>query len=123
VAQSRIWEIRFDPERDLVVSQFRLYDPWIGANGRERDRMVFALSNVVVAVEIRAGGVMQNECVQALRKGREVCVYMPSDSTVDGNNALLHAGCTPVTPESANSFLATLDVARESEPVPAEEDQ
>ncbi|NIR00338.1 MAG: hypothetical protein GTN78_09080, partial [Gemmatimonadales bacterium] len=53
VAQARIWDMRFDPERDLVISRFRLYDPWIGANGRERDRMVFGLADIVVAVEVR----------------------------------------------------------------------
>ncbi|MBP6963648.1 MAG: DNA-processing protein DprA [Armatimonadetes bacterium] len=111
VAQARIWNLRFDPERDLVVSPFRLYDRWIGANGRERDRMVFALADVVVAVEIRAGGVMEAECLRALRLGREVYVCESSDGPLPGGNAsLLSRGCAPIPVGWEHSMLATLDL-------------
>ncbi|HEY3298598.1 MAG TPA: DNA-processing protein DprA [Armatimonadota bacterium] len=111
---ARIWNLRFDPSRDLVVSAFRLYDRWIGANGRERDRMVFGLSDVVVAVEVRAGGVMEKECLTAKDKGREVYVYAPEDnSAAQGNLNLLEKGCPPIPSPSANSLLATLDLLQE----------
>ena len=111
VAQARIWDIRFDAEKDLVLSRFRLYDRWIGANGRERDRMVFGLADVVVAAEVRTGGVMEAECLRAHRKGREVYVYKPDDSSLpDGNEALLEKGCAPIPAEWARSLLTTLDL-------------
>lgn len=111
IAQARIWNLQFDPERDLVVSPFRLYDPWVGANGRRRDRMVFGLADVVVAVEIRAGGVMESECLRAYRQGREVYVHKPDSGDMPGGNAtLLDKGCEPIPARWANSLLATLDV-------------
>lgn len=111
--QARIWNLRFDPKRDLVLSQFRLYDTWIGANGRERDRMVFSLSDVVVAVEVRANGVMEKECIRAYDKGREVYVYAPDGNTVGGNQSLLSKGCSAIPAPSARSLLTTLDLLRE----------
>lgn len=111
IAQSRIWDLHFDPEKDLVVSPFRLYDRWIGANGRERDRMVFSLADVIVAVDIRSGGVMEKECSHAHEKGREVYVYNPGEGNIPlGNQHLLDIGCHPIIPSSASSFLATLDL-------------
>ncbi len=112
MAQARIWDLRFDPGRDLVVSRFRLYDPWIGANGRERDRMVFALADVVVAVDIRPGGVMENECLRAHKLGREVFVYTADDGAVAaGNQTLIEQGCSLVPAVWARSLLTTLDLS------------
>ncbi|MDI6827300.1 MAG: DNA-processing protein DprA [Armatimonadota bacterium] len=112
VAQARIWNLRFDPERDVVLSKFRIYDPWIGSNGKERDRMVFSLANVVVAIEIRLGGVMEAECLRALKHGREVYVYKPNcDKLTGGNQTLLENGCAVLDLECARSLFRTLDLA------------
>ena len=113
VAQARIWNMRFDPERDLVLSAFRLYDPWIGANGRERDRMVFGLADIVVAVDVRPGGVMESECLRAHKKGREVYVYQQEGNLPAGNKNLVEKGCHPLKPEWAKSLLTTLDLPSE----------
>lgn len=114
VAQARIWNLRFDSERDLVISPFRLYDRWIGANGRERDRMVFALADVVIAVEVRPGGVMESECLRALKLGREVYVHKPSDGPLPGGNeSLLGKGCAPIPQGWERSMLTTLDLPSE----------
>ena len=110
VAQARIWNMRFDPERDLVLSAFRLYDPWIGANGRERDRMVFGLADIVVAVDVRPGGVMESECLRAHKLGREVYVYQQEGDAPAGNKNLVEKGCHPLKPEWAKSLLTTLDL-------------
>jgi DNA processing protein len=111
VAQARIWDMRFDPSRDLVLSQFRLYDPWIGANGRERDRMIFDLADVLVAVDVRAGGVMEGECTRAHERGREVYVYTSERTpTPAGNANLLEKGCPPIPSRWARSLLTTLDL-------------
>jgi len=113
VAQARIWDLRFDPKRDLVVSRYRLYDRWIGANARERDHMVFGLADVVVAVEVRSGGVMEAECVHARKQGREVYVYAPSEGAPSGNQSLLDGGCPPIPSPTARSLLTTLDLLHE----------
>jgi predicted Rossmann fold nucleotide-binding protein DprA/Smf involved in DNA uptake len=114
VAQARIWNLRFDSERDLVISPFRLYDRWIGANGRERDRMVFALADVVIAVEVRPGGVMESECLRAVKLGREVYVHKPSDGPLPGGNeSLLGKGCAPIPQGWERSMLTTLDLPSE----------
>jgi predicted Rossmann fold nucleotide-binding protein DprA/Smf involved in DNA uptake len=111
VAQARIWNLRFDPKCDLVLSRFRLYDKWIGANGKERDRMVFGLADVVVAVEVSSGGVMEAECLRAYKKGREVYVYKPDDGSISaGNQVLLERGCTPIPSSGVKSILSTLDL-------------
>jgi len=111
VAQARIWGLRFDPDRDLVLSKFRVYDPWIGANGRERDRMVFALADIVVAVEVRTGGIMEAECLRALKYGREVYVYGPEDDHMpSGNRKLLESGGNRISRDWAPSLVATLDL-------------
>lgn len=111
IKQARIWDVRFDPERDLVLSRFRLYDHWIGANGRERDRMVFGLADVVVAVEVRSGGVMESECLRAHKHGREVYVHKPEDAPLaEGNCVLLDKGCQPIPSGWSRSLLTTLDI-------------
>jgi predicted Rossmann fold nucleotide-binding protein DprA/Smf involved in DNA uptake len=110
IAQARIWNLNFDPTRDLVVSSFRLHDHWIGANGRARDKLVFGFADIVVAVEIRSGGVMEQECLHARRIGREVYVYEPADAEIPmGNKKLLEKGYEPVPSEWAHSLLSTLD--------------
>ncbi len=111
IKAARIWDVRWDPEKDLVLSRFRLFDHWIGANSRERDRMVFGLADVVVAVEVRPGGVMESECLRAHRHGREVLVYKPEDAPLPGGNSvLLDKGIAPIPSNWARSLLTTLDV-------------
>ncbi|MHB1001409.1 MAG: DNA-processing protein DprA [Armatimonadota bacterium] len=110
IAQARIWNIRFDPQKDLVLSKFRLYDPWIGSNGKERDRMVFALADTVVAIEVRSGGVMEAECIRASKYGREVYVYKPEINMLDGNESLISKGCQPLPSSWTRSYLSTIDI-------------
>lgn len=115
VAQARIWNLRFDPSKDFVLSQFRLYDNWIGSNARERDRMVFALADIVVGVEIRSGGVMESECMRAEKKGREVYVYKPDESIPSGNEYLIGNGLQPIPASWTQSMLNTIDLPVEEE--------
>ncbi|MHB1457076.1 MAG: DNA-processing protein DprA [Armatimonadota bacterium] len=115
VAQARIWNLRFDPSKDLVLSQFRLYDNWIGSNARERDKMVFALADVVVGVEIRSGGMMESECMLAEKKSREVYVYKPDVNIPSGNEYLIGNGLRPIPASWTQSFLDTIDLPAEDE--------
>ena len=111
VATARIWDPQFDPQRDLVVSQFRLGDRWIGENSRLRDRMVFGLADVVIAVEIRAGGVMEKECLSAKQRGRELYVCSFGSDNPAGNTSLIQAGCQQLIAADIRSQLISMCVA------------
>ena len=88
-AAARIRDHAFDTTRDLAISPFRLDDHSIGAKNRRRDSIVFALSDVIVALDVRAGGAMYETCVRAAAQKRPVYV---ADGGRNGNAALLAQG-------------------------------
>ncbi len=90
---ARIREAVFVPERDLALSPFRLDDHGLGANNRRRDRLVFALADLIIGLDVRAGGNMVHECLRAQELGRPVFV---APGGRDGNEALRAAGCPPL---------------------------
>jgi len=92
-AAARIRDAVFDPDRDLALSPFRLDDHGLGANNRRRDRLIFALADVIVAGDVRAGGEMVAECLRAMGQGRRVFV---AEGGRDGNASLRTAGCPPL---------------------------
>jgi predicted Rossmann fold nucleotide-binding protein DprA/Smf involved in DNA uptake len=96
-AAARIREAVFDQQRDLAISPFRLDDHSLGANNRRRDRMIFALADLIVALDVKAGGVMEAECRRAHEQGRVVWV---AEGGREGNNALLATGCVPLPAEA-----------------------
>ena len=89
-AAARIRDAVFDSARDLVLSPFRLDDHSLGEHNRRRDRMIFALADLIIALDVRAGGGMITECLHAHSQGRPVLVV---DSGREGNAELLKAGC------------------------------
>ena len=95
---ARIRDAVFEVERDLALSPFRLDDHGLGANNRRRDELVFALADVVVALDVRAGGGMMHECLRAHNQGRPV--YIAAEGR-EGNEALRKAGCPalPAVPD------------------------
>ncbi|MDO8684424.1 MAG: DNA-processing protein DprA [Armatimonadota bacterium] len=111
VAAARIWDPEFDPDKDLIISQFRLGDHWIGENSKLRDRMVFGLSDAVIACEIRPGGVMEKECMFAKNRGRELYVCSFADGEPEGNKALLCAGCRRLDVIDAKSQLISMCIS------------
>ncbi len=92
---ARIRDAVFEVERDLALSPFRLDDHGLGANNRRRDELVFALADVVIALDVRAGGGMMHECLRAHNQGR--AVYIVAEGR-DGNAALRTAGCSALPP-------------------------
>ena len=92
-AAARIRDVEFDIDRDLALSPFRLDDHSIGANNRKRDAIVFGLSDIIIALDIRAGGSMVKACSDAAGRNRPVFV---ADGGRDGNTALLAEGCRPL---------------------------
>jgi predicted Rossmann fold nucleotide-binding protein DprA/Smf involved in DNA uptake len=111
VAAARIWDPEFDRDKDLVISQFRLGDPWIGENSKLRDRMVFGLADVVIAGEVRPGGVMEKECLFARNRGRELYVCSFGESQPEGNTRLIESGCQPLDATDAQSQLVSMCLA------------
>jgi hypothetical protein len=95
---ARIRDAVFELDRDLALSPFRLDDHGLGANNRRRDELVFALSDLVIALDVRAGGMMMQECLRAHNQKRSV--YIAADGR-DGNDALRTAGC-PAMPIDPN---------------------
>lgn len=88
-AAARIRDAVFMPERDLALSPFRLDDHGLGANNRQRDRLIVSLADVLVVVDVRAGGNLAAECRRAQQCGRTVYV---ADGGRDGNRSLREAG-------------------------------
>ena len=86
---ARIRETVFDTERDLALSPFRLNDHALGANNRRRDRLIYALADLIVALDVRAGGGMAAECLRAQQQGRLVWV---AEGGRDGNEELRRQG-------------------------------
>ncbi len=91
---ARIRDAVFETGRDLALSPFRLDDHGLGANNRRRDQIIFALSDIVIALDVRGGGTMMQECLRAHNQRR--LVYVVSGGR-DGNDALRAAGCSPFT--------------------------
>ncbi len=111
---ARIRDAVFEVERDLALSPFRLDDHGLGANNRRRDALVFALSDLVIALDVRAGGMMMQECLRARNQGRPV--YIAAEGR-DGNDALRTAGCPalPSVPDWQALMTAGFSPQQESE--------
>ncbi|MBW2149224.1 MAG: DNA-processing protein DprA [Deltaproteobacteria bacterium] len=93
---------------DLELSVFRPHDAWIGHKSARRDQLIFALSDVVVAVELRPGGKIDRESRRFLRLGRRVLTATErgSDSSL---RHLLNAGAEPFDPtDLPGSLLGVL---------------
>lgn len=100
-AAARIYGYEFPDGRDLVFSPFRPEDHWVGHHNRMRDALVVALASLVVAVEVRAGGVMHAQCVRAKQCGKRVLVCEPGIPwpEASGNAAMIAAGFETVRAE------------------------
>lgn len=107
---ARIRETNFNSQRDLVVSSFRMDDHSLGDHNRRRDRLIFCLADLTIALDIRANGVMHAETARILQQQRPLFV---ASGGRDGNQALRDAGC-PLLPEKRNAawFRKVLEVNR-----------
>ena len=103
-AAARIRDAVFETGRDLAVSPFRLDDHGLGANNRRRDRLIFALSDLIIVLDVRAGGGMEAECRRAHEQGRPVFI---AEGGRSGNDILRTIGCPPL-PASIAEALQSL---------------
>ena len=106
---ARIRDAVFVLERDLALSPFRLDDHGLGANNRRRDELIFALADIVVALDVRAGGGMMHECLRAHNQSRTV--YVASNGR-EGNEVLRTAGCAALPTVPNWQALGTTVCAR-----------
>lgn len=79
---ARLYELEFRTDRDLVLSPFPLQAGSLGLHNQRRDELVFALADVVFAVWVRAGGVMERLCLRARELGKRIEVWKAPDGTV-----------------------------------------
>ncbi len=100
----------FDPSRHLLVSPFKPLEKGAKGHGAWRDRCVIALAQRSIAVHIRSKGNMEATLLEAHRRGKSiwVCRFPASDDSYGGNQALIEAGCTPLTPDLSGSHLNAL---------------
>lgn len=81
-ATARLYELEFRTDRDLVLSPFPLQAGSVGLHNQRRDELIFALADVVFAVWVRAGGVMERLCWWTKERGKRIEVWKAPDGTV-----------------------------------------
>ena len=92
----------FDPSRTLVATPFRCEDHALPRSGRRRDALIAALATLVVALQARPGGEIEQLCLRALARGQRVAVWR-------GHNArLVGAGATAIGDADLEAHLARL---------------
>ena len=62
-------------KRTLVLTPFRPDDHAVPRSGRRRAALIAALADLVVAVQARPGGEIEQVCMRALARGQEVAVW------------------------------------------------
>lgn len=93
---ARLYELEFRTDRDLVLSPFPLRAGSLGLHNQRRDELVFALADVVFAVWVRAGGVMERLCRRAKQLGKRIEVWKAPDGTIsDGVKRLMEETPSP----------------------------
>lgn len=78
---ARLYELEFRTDRDLVLSPFPLQAGCLGLHNQRRDELIFALADVIFAVWVRAGGVMERLCLRAQELGKRIEVWRAPDGT------------------------------------------
>lgn len=98
--------------RNLELSVFRPQDSWIEHKSARRDQLIFALSDVVVAVELKPGGKIDRECRRALHQGRRVLLAFEGGPPVKPGDSpfrhLLNTGAETFKPEALPGSLLRL---------------
>ncbi|MBI3944388.1 MAG: DNA-processing protein DprA [Armatimonadetes bacterium] len=88
---ARVWGYRFDADAALALSPYPPEAHFVGLQNRRRDQLVCLLATRIVALEIRAGGVMEAACRAACARGTPVHVW-DAPGVPEGNRRLLGEG-------------------------------
>ncbi len=90
-AAARIRDEVFACDRDLVISPFRLNDHCVGGNNVRRDKIVVALSQAVIAIDVSPDGGMLEHCRRAMaagipvfadKRGRDGCRILVDEGAI-----------------------------------------
>jgi predicted Rossmann fold nucleotide-binding protein DprA/Smf involved in DNA uptake/SAM-dependent methyltransferase len=105
VPLARVLGEAWEPGRSLLVSPFRLDGRWQKGNGPRRDKLVLALAERIVAIEVRADGTIAGLCREALRLRRRVfvCQVVDRRKAARANPSLLAEGAAPLVADPAGS--------------------
>ena len=87
---ARIRDAEFRSSIDLALSPFAPDAPFVKDNNRRRDRLLFALCDVLIAADVKKDGNMLQACLTAHNQGRCVIVL---EGGRGGNQRLREAGC------------------------------
>jgi DNA processing protein len=74
--------LRLDRNRTLVLSPFRLHNHAAPMNGARRDSLIAALADVVICVEARRGGHMEDLGLDMLARGKLVASWRGANLTL-----------------------------------------
>ena len=111
-------------ERGMLVSEYRLGTGPHPARFPLRNRVIAALSDVVVVVEATATGGARITATDAERYGRSVCAYPGSrrNPSARGSNELIREGAHPIVdPDDVLIVLGLSDGNRRTPSGPTEE--
>jgi predicted Rossmann fold nucleotide-binding protein DprA/Smf involved in DNA uptake len=113
--QDRLVVTGIPPRRELRAQAERM---------QLRDRLLLAMADLAIAVEVKKGGVIERESLAAIKRGRRVAVarLAPYNSATEGNRTLLRNGAEPFTPDpTGNSLDLLLDAAPAPRARPSED--
>lgn len=79
--------LRLDRTRTLVLSPFRLNNHAAPVNGARRDALIAALADVVISIEARPGGHMEELGLDMLARGKAVVSWRGGNRTLIGAGA------------------------------------
>jgi predicted Rossmann fold nucleotide-binding protein DprA/Smf involved in DNA uptake len=88
VAAARVWDEAFDPDLQLLLSPFGWRERWTARSGARRDALIFDLADVILAVDVRSGGIMDRECRAAPERGKRVLALDRGAETAEGTRGL-----------------------------------
>lgn len=98
VASSRLWDDRFRPERELVLSALGPGETWRPRHAGERDLLIARIASVLVAGDVRPGGIIAERCLKP-SAGRLVFASPYCRAGVEGEGL-------PEDPDTAASRVA-----------------
>lgn len=99
-----------DFDATLLISPFRPDGRWQKGNGPRRDKLLIALADTIVAMELKPGGRMEELCLKAQATERRLfaCQFATSPAAAAATDALLSAGASPLVPDGSGSNVDLL---------------
>lgn len=106
VLTTRIYDYWYHRDSDLAITPFGLEKKWLSRSGPERDRLVMAFADRLLVLQIREGGIMEQEVKYALSRNKEVWVCSDFVKEENANSSLIKKGAKPFKKEDLAQLLA-----------------